>query len=1220
MKKIVTLINLLVVVLFYSQNLTQSENYIYSRTYLEAVTTDNPNAMQVQSVQYFDGLGRNTQSILIKGSPSGKDIAAPSVYDNSGRQTKSYLPLPVNTQNGSYLSNVNENAVNTYYGVANAYAEVALEKSPLARAEKSATPGTDWQINGNHTRKVQYLSNEAGVVKKFKAVTTWNSGTQINDVSLILAPNDSYTSNGYYNANTLFKLVSIDEEGNETHTYSNESNQSILVRQVNKKDDGSIENLDTYYVYDEFGNLSYIIPPKAAVSATITELLGKLSSLCYQYKYDKYNRQVEKKLPEKGWEYMVYDKSSQLVMSQDANLRALGQWLFIKYDQFGRVVYTGISNNSTARATVQSNINANANLYETRSSSVSFTLNGMPVYYSKVAGPTTVSQLLSVNYYDDYPTGSPTQPSQIQGQVTLTSVPTSVTSNSLTSVRSTKSLPTVSYTKNIENDSWTSSVIWYDRLGRIIGTYGKNHLGGFTKTEALLDFSGNVQESYTYHSRKTATTEITVKDRYEYSTQKLLLKHYQKINTNAEELLSEYAYDDLGRIINKKVGNGIQSIDYSYNIQGWLTGINAANINNLGTKLFATRIKYNSVEGAEIPNNSYPTLPVKPKYNGSIAEVDWKTAYGANEPLRRYGYVYDGTNRLRAGFFQNSTNPYSKEYSEVIEYDLNGNISFLRRTGSAVNGAAEVIDDLKYTYANNGNQLSYIEETGKGNGLSGYPLAAGKGQSIKYDSNGNMKDHLDRQITNISYNVLNLPSSITGSEAQNSFSYVYAADGMKLQMTKNSDVSDYLDNFQYKTTSGTVVTSILANEEGYYDFINNRYVYQYKDHLGNIRISYAKNSLGAVVILEENNYYPFGLKHAGYNTEDISNNSFKYLYNGKELQANGSLDYGWRQYMPDLGRWNGMDQLSESYHSSSPYAYVLNNPLSFIDPDGRLSQGFLTAVWNSSPGGQDTSWGNVGGSFTSSDGVNVGYSGNYLSLNEGGGIGGYIAGIINLPGIQFTGQGNSSTWNQGSNYLFNQFAMYNALSQSASNWNFQSKAGANADLLTGVRNDGGIMMIGGAGDPAGLFDIGGQVISTWEPENQYLAAGAAVIGTVGAVVLRKPGLAKAESNLALGLGDDLFVFAKSKNFDTYRTFSAGFQEDKILNAMGKYDNLHFNVTGFSKYQFSKFDPLKPLSFKNYTNWEMHTIFNNPNLLNKTIFYRKAGSKYEILSNYSPFGY
>ncbi|WP_353151656.1 DUF6443 domain-containing protein, partial [Chryseobacterium sp.] len=747
MKKILAIITLLTVTLFYSQSLTSSENYVYSRTYLEPVTADTPGAKQVQSVQYFDGLGRTVQSIGIKASPNGKDVVVPSVYDNDGRQTKSYLPLPVNSQNGTFITGATENAVNSYYGVPNAYAELQIEKSPLARTEKSAAPGADWQISGSHTRKINYLSNAAGVVKRFNAVTTWNPSTQINDVSVSPAPDDSYTAGGYYKANTLLLTVSTDEDGNEVYSYSNSGGQKILVRQINKKAEGGTENLDTYYLYDEFGNLSLIIPPKASVSPNLSAVLDLL---CYQYKYDRYNRLAEKKLPGKEWEYIVYDKQNRPVLSQDGNLRTTTNnfgkkgWMFTKYDTFGRVVYSGFFASTETRVSIQTALNTiSTNVLNNESSSTTpFTQNGIEVYYTKNAFPTGNMTLLSVNYYDQYPAGSPAQPVQIQNQTTLGGAPVAITSNGWSSVRSIKTYPTGSYVKNIENDSWTSSFIWYDTLGRVIGTYGKNPLGGFTQTESVLDFSGKALETYTYHSRNTSSTEVSIKDRYVYNPQHYLSKHYQQINANPEELLSEYTYNDLGQITNKKVGNNLQSIDYTYNIRGWLTGINPNDLSGLNNKLFAYKLKYNTVEGAENPNNSYTNLKVKPRYNGGIAEVDWKTAYGANEPLRRYGYVYDGANRLRAGFYQISTNPYSKEYTEVIDYDLNGNINTLNRTGAAVGGTAEVMDDLTYTY--NGNRLSYIKESGRGNALSGYPLGAGQGQTIGYDGNGNMTSHLDK--------------------------------------------------------------------------------------------------------------------------------------------------------------------------------------------------------------------------------------------------------------------------------------------------------------------------------------------------------------------------------------------------------------------------------------------------------------------------------------------
>ncbi|WP_051882306.1 DUF6443 domain-containing protein, partial [Chryseobacterium soli] len=962
MKKIILILYLFFAVWGQAQNLTQAENYTYSRTYLEAVTSEQPAAAQMQMVQYLDGLGRPVQNIAVKASPSAKDIVVPVTYDSSGRPAKSFLPLPSDSQNGAYFPATNGNTVNTYYGIPNAYVETAYEKSPLSRPEKQALPGGDWQMGGSHTQKVEYTLNSAGKVKRFQAQSVWNSSAGINDVSLVIASDDAYTSGGYYNAGTLSETVTKDEDGNETHSFSNSRGQNILVRQINTKADGTSENLDTYYVYNESGSVVFIIPPKAAASP-ISQII--LDNLCYQYKYDGYNRLVEKKIPGKGWEYTVFDQQDRPVLSQDAILRtsdnnfAKKGWIFTKYDNYGRPLYNGFFANNASRYSMQTALNTmsvNA-LNNEKPSSTPFVLSGMNIYYTKEAFPTGSMTILGVNYYDEYPAGIPDRPTQIQGRATLSPVPASITSNSLSSVRSTKMLPTASFTRNIENEKWTSSVLWYDTLGRIIGTYEGNHLGGFTRTEALLDFSGNTKEFYTFHSRESSSLEVTVKDRFVYSPQNILMKHYQQINTQPEELLSDYTYNDIGQLTNKKTGAGVQSIDYSYNIRGWLTGINAADINNLGNKLFAYRIKYNTMEGAEVPNNSFTNLMVKPRYNGSIAEVDWKTASGANEPLRRYGYVYDGADRLLAGFFQLGTNPFSKEYSEVMDYDLGGNITSLFRTGGTINGQAEVMDDLGYAYLGNSNQLDYVKESGRGNAFSGYPLASGKGASIEYDANGNMTNHLDKSHQKINYNFLNLPYQILFPSKSQNINYIYSSDGTKLQMIKEGTVTDYLGAFQY--TSSTILGEqpffVLANEEGYYDFTNSRYVYQYKDHLGNVRLSYAKNtSIGQPVILEENNYYPFGLKHAGYNTGDTTNNKFKYLYNGKELQSTGNLDYGWRQYMPDLGRWNGMDQLADKFHSTSTYAYVMNNPISLIDPDGRdvtpISGGYELS-------GGDIAWG-----------------------------------------------------------------------------------------------------------------------------------------------------------------------------------------------------------------------------------------------------------------------
>ncbi|REC60622.1 hypothetical protein DRF65_20405, partial [Chryseobacterium pennae] len=160
--------------------------------------------------------------------------------------------------------------------------------------------------------------------------------------------------------------------------------------------------------------------------------------------------------------------------------------------------------------------------------------------------------------------------------------------------------------------------------------------------------------------------------------------------------------------------------------------------------------------------------------------------------------------------------------------------------------------------------------------------------------------------------------------------YIYRADGTKVKKSGTAGLAtDYLDGFQYTESN----LKFVPTSESYFNFENNKYIYNYADHLGNVRLSYFKNGTG-IEVLEENNYYPFGLKHKGYNILG-SNPSYNYKYNGKELQETGMYDYGARMYMPDLERWGVVDPLAEKMRRWSPYNYAFDNPMRFIDPDGR---------------------------------------------------------------------------------------------------------------------------------------------------------------------------------------------------------------------------------------------------------------------------------------------
>src|SRR5690606_686038 len=230
----------------------------------------------------------------------------------------------------------------------------------------------------------------------------------------------------------------------------------------------------------------------------------------------------------------------------------------------------------------------------------------------------------------------------------------------------------------------------------------------------------------------------------------------------------------------------------------------------------------------------------------------------------------------------------------------------------------------------------------------------------------------NKDITSIQYNYLNLPTEITFGNG-NSIEYIYSAAGVKVSKivtdlsntTAPNIFTDYLDGFQY--VGGML--NFFPHAEGYVRATSQtedpadpqlvfNYVYNYTDHLGNIRLSYTKDPVSNELdILEENNYYPFGLKHKIYGgikkdylKEEPGNGGggairpgvviespYNYKYNGKEWQDElglGLYDYGWRQYDPAIARWVVSDPLAEQYRRWSPYNYAVNNPLRYIDPDG----------------------------------------------------------------------------------------------------------------------------------------------------------------------------------------------------------------------------------------------------------------------------------------------
>jgi len=214
---------------------------------------------------------------------------------------------------------------------------------------------------------------------------------------------------------------------------------------------------------------------------------------------------------------------------------------------------------------------------------------------------------------------------------------------------------------------------------------------------------------------------------------------------------------------------------------------------------------------------------------------------------------------------------------------------------------------------------------------------ANNGTAYSYDLNGNTTTDGLRGMT-IGYNVLNLPNSITKNS--DNIAYIYSAAGEKLaKRMKEGTYQYYAGNMIYNNGKGL---DYVLFDEGVVYKSSGAYTYTYhlKDHLGNTRVAFKPNGSGTETT-QVAEYYPFG---SNYSTLiNGSGTSNKYLYNGKEKQtdelSNTALDeydYGARFYDPVIGRWNSIDPMSEKYRRWSPYNYCVDNPMRFIDPDGRL--------------------------------------------------------------------------------------------------------------------------------------------------------------------------------------------------------------------------------------------------------------------------------------------
>ena len=691
-------------------------------------------------------------------------------------------------------------------------------------------------------------------------------------------------------------------------------------------------------MYDDYGNLTYVLPPKSEPTSAMPDAT-ELSELCYQYKYDDRNRLVEKKIPGKGWEYIVYDKLDRPVLTQDANQRVHSpdHWLVTKYDALGRVAYTAIYKTNSSRSAVQTQYNNKSTAASNYEEKVNSGLGYGGTYYTNNDYPviTSSNDILTVNYYDDYTFNKDglTIPSSYEGQ-------TIVNYNNTDKVK-TRSLATGSKVRVLGTTQWITTVTGYDTRGRAIYTATKNpYLQTTDIVKSKLDFVGKVDKTVSTHT-KTGKSTITTEDNFEYDHTERLLTQKQKINNNTanEELIVSNTYDDLGQLITKGVGNKassstrLQSVDYTYNVRGWLKQIN--NPASLGTKLFAFKINYNTV------NHSGTKL-----YNGNISETEWRTNNSDDNSLKWYRYNYDALNRIISA--TDNLNRYS---INTVKYDKNGNLTRLKRMGHRVaqpnrltSSHFGIMDYLDYNYYPNSNKLQSVQELSGGHSTYGFKNGSTASTEYVYDTNGNLTSDANKGITSVLYNHLNMPTEIKFNNSNTQkINYVYAADRSKVRKivddNGNITTTDYAKGYIYENNT----LKRFFHPEGYVEPVGNdfSYVYQYKDLKNTVRLAYndadGNGTISQGEIKREYNYYPFGLTHVGYNNVVVGVENNTETFQGQEFTKDLNLNtHHWKYRVsdPSLGRFWQIDPLAMDYVYNSTYAFSENRVIDGVELEG----------------------------------------------------------------------------------------------------------------------------------------------------------------------------------------------------------------------------------------------------------------------------------------------
>jgi len=899
---------------------TIGKNYITTRTYLSADCSDYRD-----ETLYADGLGRISQRILAAGSPAGGDLVWRYSYDTSGRQTHEWLPGVSSSTDGSYAS-LSQIDYSIYNGDKAPYSLTEYEASPLNRPKKQYGPGEEWHTSGNAVSyDYETTHSTSGNLSCFIYTADATADSRSADVTIRCM--------GRYGSGELLAERVTDEDGREVITFTDALDRKVLER----RPVGDGIYADTYFVYDIYDNLTAVLPPEASARMAHTGIWNSSTSsdlrdYCFLYRYDGFRRKIGHRVPGCGETEFVYDSADRPVIWRDGNMKGAGRWGFRIYDIFGRETISGTCASWSGSLSIPVRSQPCGLTSDIPLSASCLSLYGYDIYGIELTDPI----VNTVNYYDDYSfIGSNGVPGE--SHLGFASVGNGVEPYPSAKGMLTGRLTAVPVSTVSDSTEYLASAFYYDHRERLIQSVSANHLGGFDRESTEYDFVGNPVCTELIHT--TSTDCVGVRQRWvrEFDRHGRELSVTHNLGDGTPMLLCRRGYDSLGRISEESAGDGASEAlvnEYAYDIRSRAVAVSSGR--------YSQRLDFTP--------------------GGNVSRMDW-CADASCEPWHSYRLGYDALSRVVSAEYSDDDGRRGI-YDTTYDYDLNGNVTALSRRGVVSSGIGGekygLIDCLAYSYE--GNRVVSITDDGQevySYGAFHFVDGADEAEEYTYDSNGNITSDLNRDISDISYDVNNRPHRIRFSDGGET-RYIYGLDGVKRRAEHVIPgippvVSIGAAVSGATVTSTTDYSGAFVYEDGelerihldcgylsYRDFSGSRlaepeYHFYQRDHLGNNRVDLRSDGL----VSQITHYYPFGLPMSmGYSPE-----SQRWKFGNKELDRVNGLDlydFEARAYDPATIRFYRPDDLAHKYHPISPYAYCANNPLFNTDPTGQV----LETAWD----------------------------------------------------------------------------------------------------------------------------------------------------------------------------------------------------------------------------------------------------------------------------------